>query len=744
MPAITGTTIMILTNVGLQLFNSMRGNRTNEAMRQKQQEFQRASQERNHERMMQLLREGQALQEEWEKEMHDTRVNNINEDFDQLISRVFQQQALQHWPLSVLPMVMKNQSLGSYRAKSDENIALHVILTPSNSQSFNSSVFPQIEQGGEAFCNRHWNTHSNHPILFYGGAWKSRTAPSQNEISQLKADLPHLPVLLITPYFTDNDDKLVFNINMWGVGQEQDAVIVPTEKEFSYYNIYAKEMNYGEELASTTIEEFIPYLQCLIGYLADVYFWSAHAVAPILPTLLTMGAANANSFQKEYLSNGYTNLYQSNLSNLENILTDSGVLTNLTTYLSVTTKYFDELLFQKQLEDLYLHVCKLRGVTMSNIQSAIVYAAKNNVFLPSDTDFLKQFATMHKVEIGIKKSKKHYIMKTLNAVEYSQKRNELLRLIEQVLKVDGIKEGEKKTFLETQKRLQENQFNIVLIGEFQGGKSTTFNALCGGREISPRGAMNKTSAICITATNIADPNTKEYAFVNWKTDFDKLKLMDHFVGLLTKEDLGVQVNEDEEFSIEKYFSFDNIKHLEALKTAIDIQEQTHEQDTDFQEVVRIAKIIIAYSDDENLKQILAKSKYEITDVAKFAVFPDRWEERWANVKSFEDIKKQFKVEDILFAFVGEINCHIHSDNLAQLGCSITDCPGLFASSWDTSVALNAISKSNAVIYLLGGVKQMGDGDKKAIKTIFQYTSLANKVFFAISTDALTFASKIKK
>lgn len=341
MPAITGTTIMILTNVGLQLFNSMRGNRTNEAMRQKQQEFQRASQERNHERMMQLLREGQAMQEEWEKEMHDTRVSNINEDFDQLISRVFQQQALQHWPLSVLPMVMKNQSLGSYRAKSDENIALHVILTPSNSQSFNSSVFPQIEQGVEAFCNRHWNSHSNHPILFYGGAWKSRTAPSQNEISQLKADLPHLPVLLITPYFSDNDDKLVFNINMWGVGQEQDAVIVPTEKEFSYYNIYAKEMNYGEELASTTIEEFIPYLQCLIGYLADVYFWSAHAVAPILPSLLTMGAINTDGMK--YLLKTNEERYMQLMDNTEELVNQLSVSPNqLISLYEGTNVFYDQ------------------------------------------------------------------------------------------------------------------------------------------------------------------------------------------------------------------------------------------------------------------------------------------------------------------------------------------------------------------------------------------------------------------
>lgn len=353
MPAITGTTIMILTNVGLQLFNSMRGNRTNEAMRQKQQEFQRASQERNHERMMQLLRESQALQEEWEKEMHDTRVNNINEDFDQLISRVFQQQALQHWPLFVLPMVMKNQSLGSYRAKSDENIALHVILTPSNSQSFNNSVFPQIEQGVEAFCNRHWNTHSNHPILFYGGAWKSRTAPSENDISQLKADLPHLPVLLISPYFTDNDDKLVFNINMWGVGQTQEAVIVPTDKEFSYYNIYAKEMNYGEELASTTIEEFIPYLQCLIGYLADVYFWSAHSEAPILPSLLTIGAINTDGMK--YLLSSNESRYSDLMINATNNDTDAYIdFDNLYSLYIGNIPIWNEKIRNEKLEELFM------------------------------------------------------------------------------------------------------------------------------------------------------------------------------------------------------------------------------------------------------------------------------------------------------------------------------------------------------------------------------------------------------
>lgn len=316
MPAATATAVMVLTNVGLQLFNNWRNTQTSDEMRRKQQEFQRAAQDRNHDRMMQLLREGQALQEQWETENHEQRIKNINDDFDNLIKRTFHSQALQSWPLSVLPMVMKNQSLGSFRTQSDENIALHVILTPSNSDTFNATVFSQIELGVEAFCNRHWNNLSQHPIIFYGGAWKSKTSPEQTEIDQLKADLTHLPILMITPFFTPDSGKLVFNINMWGMGKRQtnrndeqfdinstEMVIQPTEQEFSYYNLYALDTNYGNELTDVTIEEFVPYLQCMIGYLADVYFWSAHNHTPILPTLLSIGAVNTNGMKYLLQSN---------------------------------------------------------------------------------------------------------------------------------------------------------------------------------------------------------------------------------------------------------------------------------------------------------------------------------------------------------------------------------------------------------------------------------------------------------
>lgn len=731
------TTIMVLANVGLQLFNNWRSRNTNEEIRKKQQEFQEALQQRNHNLMMQLLREGHELQENIEWQMHEQRVENIAKDFDNIIQTVFASAALGQWPLRVLPMVMKNQSLGSYRLQHDENIALHVIFTPSNCPKFNASVFPQIEQGVEFFLNRYWHTLSAHPILFYSGAWKSNEAPTGNEIAQLKSQLPNLPVLMITPFFRP-DQKLVFNIHLWGIGEAQDIVIQPSEQEFSYYNLYAPDITYGEKLATTTIEEFVPYIQSVIGYFADIYFWSVHRRPPILPCLYALHTQCPDKIKNRLagMYSAYFDKLEAELtSHPQNIFPD--VANTLLMYLAATTRILDPEKCHEQCGKLFLLACRSRGLTETEVTKAIIKSVNDNIFLPCDDLFLNKFTRLYSapnISITPQTNKKN--MKTLSPQEYSDKRDDLLLLIDQALNVKELKKDETQLFKVTKKRLQENQFNIVLIGEFQGGKSTTFNALCGGREISPRGAMNKTSAICITATNLSNPKDNEYAMVHWKSDAELLSLMDTFAGLVTPEDLGVTLKNNEKFSVFQHFSFTESQHIKALMNALDLQEKTYKYDIDkyqeYNEILRISKLILAFANDPNLVKIRQKSQYEITEVAKFAVFPDNWNQRWNNVQTVEDIKKQFKLEDVLFAFVGSVDCYIHSKNLAYLGCSITDCPGLFASSWDTSVALNAMAEANAVIYLLGGNKTMGEGDKRAIAKIVQHQTLSDKIFFALN------------
>ena len=66
--------------------------------------------------------------------------------------------------------------------------------------------------------------------------------------------------------------------------------------------------------------------------------------------------------------------------------------------------------------------------------------------------------------------------------------------------------------------------SIAIVGGFDSGESTTFNALCDGRDISPRrifGGDIMTNAILIAAENIIGDETKdglaEWAEVSFKT-----------------------------------------------------------------------------------------------------------------------------------------------------------------------------------------------------------------------------------
>ena len=302
---------LMAVNVGASVFNNLRNNKQSRNLQIMQQEYTKAAAERNTQRMWQLMREGQELAIELERESQDYRLEEIAKEFDNLLERMTYSEAIKLWPLKVLPIVMKNQSLGSAIGHRTEHIALHCILTPTNCDKFNKVIFPDIEEQLSDFFNLHWSNASSHPILFYSGAWKSRTNPTGVEIKHLSVDLSKLPVLLITPFFKP-EGGLVFQIRAWGIGIELDTEIECSD--FSYAEKYKCGINYQDEkdIAERTIEEFVPYLQCLIGYIADQYFWACHNESPLLPTLLTMNIVNTDGmpYLKSSSEERYTNLLE--------------------------------------------------------------------------------------------------------------------------------------------------------------------------------------------------------------------------------------------------------------------------------------------------------------------------------------------------------------------------------------------------------------------------------------------------
>lgn len=300
-----GAITMILTNVGLQIYNNWCGSRQNSTLQQKREEFERAARERNTEHMWKLLREGQELTMQLEKEKHDDRLKELKREVDNLLLKLTLEAAITNWPLKVLPIVMKNQAIGNLLAKQEERVAMHVIFARSNYDKFNKLVFPIIEKNLESYCNKHWSTTSDHPIMFYSGAWKAgQNNPTKTQVDSMRTALSNLPTLLIVPYFRPSDGKLVFQLHMWGVGANSSdpfdiPEIEPKSDEFHFQRTYTNEQDYDKEvgLLDEIVEDLVPYLECMIGYMADTYFWSSAGLAPHLPLLVTNGTINTDGMK---------------------------------------------------------------------------------------------------------------------------------------------------------------------------------------------------------------------------------------------------------------------------------------------------------------------------------------------------------------------------------------------------------------------------------------------------------------
>lgn len=324
----------------------------------------------------------------------------------------------------------------------------------------------------------------------------------------------------------------------------------------------------------------------------------------------------------------------------------------------------------------------------------------------------------------------------MNQIEYTSYRQKLLGLMDDALAIEDIPIEAREELQETQRTLLEDSFEIVLIGEFQGGKSTTFNALCDGREISPRGALIKTSACRISAHNLADLSKAEYARIEWKSDVELLKtIIDIVASGVKKRDsrrfpealpnsvLIGEVSKHQTKDLPAAFRpLDIIKDVKLLKSVLkDEWEAFRENPVAYdrvsagrQDMLYIATLIVEHCSSREIRKHLSVRSEEmpIDEMAKFVKFPDKWETRWADYPH-----STFLDSEVLFAFIARVDCFIHSNNLGRMGCVITDCPGLFASDWDTRVATDAMKSAHAIAYLFGGERAIGNQETAALQHI---------------------------
>lgn len=309
---------MMVASIGMQFFNNYANSKKNSEIQKKQREFQKAAAEHDFERMRKLQAESAKLALELEAEVHKERVEDINSNYDALLENFAHSFAIQNWPLNVLPFIMKGESFGSLFNGTTQSVNMHCIFTPSNCDWFNEMFYDDIDLRLEAEMNNNWNAQSTHPMVYYGGGWSRRSLKhgvSQpnpidlDDIELLRTKLKNVPVLVVTPYF---DPWLHFRVRLWGMGKDCDMpyrIDIPhgddveiSKRIFSYdYNKDIKE-DMSDDFSNTTIEEFVPYLESLIGFVADKYFWGMYGIAPKLPSLLVGNMPNQQMLQNIFFN----------------------------------------------------------------------------------------------------------------------------------------------------------------------------------------------------------------------------------------------------------------------------------------------------------------------------------------------------------------------------------------------------------------------------------------------------------
>lgn len=339
----------------------------------------------------------------------------------------------------------------------------------------------------------------------------------------------------------------------------------------------------------------------------------------------------------------------------------------------------------------------------------------------------------------------------MDAKLYEEKRNRLIEILNEILGIEEIRDETRVEIKKIRDKSLENNFEIVLVGEFQGGKSTTFNTICDGREISPRGAMVKTSACKISACNLADPDAEEYAEITWKNERELLlgmiKLIEPYLrkaqpqrfGQATREQMLSHIELSELMMDSNDFTKQEVKpldihdpaDLELIRKSLSEQWNIYKKDPknydqEDLDVLYISSLIVNFVNSPIIAGLLKTNRISIYEVGKLAAFPIDWTARWESRTA-----DAFQPNEIAFVFLASIRCFIHSKNLARLGCVVTDCPGLFASLWDTEVAHKAMLEADAILYLFGGSKTLNQGDIRALNEI-RKVKMEYKLVYAIN------------
>ena len=333
---------------------------------------------------------------------------------------------------------------------------------------------------------------------------------------------------------------------------------------------------------------------------------------------------------------------------------------------------------------------------------------------------------------------------------YNRRHNQLLDLLRQA--VEAAAEDPVKRHSEAIKvvedKCKEDQFDIVLLGEFQDGKSTTLDVLCGGRELSPQGKGTKsTSAVPVSIQRLSDRETEEWGEVRFKTKSELAgEIYDAFEDAMQGESVAEAVKPLQTFvqgdngesgsARERFrnrFDLDNPQHLDILRKTLRAEWERYERSrkdfaSRYRQHMEALTLVARYWDSKEIASCRQQSRCKVTEVGKFVFFPKDWKAR-----SVQGFNSDVSPSESVFAFVDKTILHIRSEILSEIDCRVTDCPGLGASAYDTDVARRALDRADGIWFIKRCEgKQLSASDLGAVFNLVKNTNRLSRTCFGLN------------
>ena len=271
------------------------------------------------------------------------------------------------------------------------------------------------------------------------------------------------------------------------------------------------------------------------------------------------------------------------------------------------------------------------------------------------------------------------------------------------------------TLKDVVERLKEETYNILVIGEYQSGKTTLINAII-GQYVGAIGDGKVTSAVPVSYTYGSD----EQINVIWRS---KTRLME----ILSI--LGTYIADADIDSFDLENEYERKELLDKLNLFRRDESCPKSGEAGCKALAVCSLILSHYGTPEWRKaRSLNYSFEDIPDLTRFpkkddADFQAYWRKRG---------ESRFDLRSSLFVFIERIECTIDSNRLKELNCNIIDAPGLFSNEYDTQVTKKEMERADAILYLLPYDKQVGEKACCSLLEVKKESSAITRKLFVVN------------